>query len=245
MAFKSIHLDLHDCSPDLIGNDRQKSNANIRKYHQDLNFLLDKAGSPISTFLFGGTPEVYGYSSIGLGNGFVADGHYADETNRVFLDVLVDQEFVSPEIEALARIAFRAKRESPGFRQFLRVNSGRVDSEIPKERYDSEQAWGLSTHLDLDATRNLSLKMVGELIHDFVPRLIAAIPYKDPQFFLFGDNYSFAQLVDNSAIYGIVQGKRIYLDVFSCKWYSGKVLADFLVDFFSAEKYTGIPMLRE
>jgi hypothetical protein len=242
---QSIHLDLHECGKDRIGSDSYHSDGTIRKYHQDLNFLVGREDSEIMTFLFGGTPEVYGFSSIGLGKSFVADGHYANETNRVFLDVIIEDEQIPSEIATIARTTFRARDHGPFFRVLPRNHSEEKKPEVTLERYQTEKAWGLSNHLDLVADRNINPEQVAHFIHDQIPFTIQANSYEAPKVYNFEGGFSFAQLIDTSAVYGIVKKGRVYLDVFSCKYYSGNNLVALVQDYFGAKDCSVRSLLRK
>lgn len=258
MVFQSVHLDLHDCNPQLIRNETK-----IREYHLALDALCGNTDPQVKTFLFGGTPEVYGYSSVAFGPGFVADGHYADNSNRVFLDVIFDKEIVKPgELFELAKKVFQSQdqdhfnpipgTESPE-RRFYRGRIGPVDQEFSEEEYHGREAWGLSTHLDILTQRKFTPDDISGLIHDQIPPLITANAYGTPEMHLAEKELSFVQLIDTSAIYGMVQPsnrgkpgeKLVLLDVFSCKWYSMNELLPLILGFFEADQYSAQPLLRK
>lgn len=258
MVFQSVHLDLHDCDPQLIRNEEK-----IREYHLALDALCGNTDHQVKTFLFGGTPEVYGYSSVAFGPGFVADGHYADNSNRVFLDVIFDREMVKPgEVFELAKKVFESQdqnhfnhnsgQESPE-RRFYRGRIGIIGPEFGAEEYHGREAWGLSTHLDILTRRKFTPDDISGLIHDQIPPLITANAYGTPETHSTEKEFSFVQLIDTSAIYGMVQPsnrgkpdeKLVLLDVFSCKWYSMDKLLPEILKFFEADQYSAQPLLRK
>jgi hypothetical protein len=156
---------------------------------------------------------------------------------------LVDEAVDSKLICELAKRSFGSVDANCAVlsRPLLESESG----EITLERYQEEQAWGLSTHIDLASVEELNKFRIAELIHDLLPPLISATPYKLPHFELFDDSFVFAQLIDTSAIYGLVRGKEVFLDVFSCKHYSSKALNRYVADNLKAERFASKYLLRK
>jgi S-adenosylmethionine/arginine decarboxylase-like enzyme len=113
------------------------------------------------------------------------------------------------------------------------------------EHFHKIKAWGLLSCIDLhdcdpEIIRN------ADKIRDFVIRLCELIEMKrfgDTQIVHFGEDervagYSMTQLIETSLIsaHFANQTNATYLDVFSCKPYEPKVVADFAKDFFKASE---------
>jgi S-adenosylmethionine/arginine decarboxylase-like enzyme len=79
----STSIDLHDCDSELM-----KDSKAIEEYTATLCKLLDvTAWGPCQLHNFGTDPEVAGYSLIQLVETSLVSGHFANKTNRIFLDV--------------------------------------------------------------------------------------------------------------------------------------------------------------
>ncbi|PVX25940.1 MAG: S-adenosylmethionine decarboxylase [Candidatus Bathyarchaeum sp.] len=79
----STSIDLHDCDPELM-----KDSKALEEYATTLCKLLDvKAWGPCRLYNFGTDPEVAGYSLVQLIETSLLSGHFANKTNRIFLDV--------------------------------------------------------------------------------------------------------------------------------------------------------------
>lgn len=118
---------------------------------------------------------------------------------------------------------------------------------ITKQQYNRFKAWGLSTAIDLhncdpDLIKNM------EAIRDFTAKLckiIDAKPWGPCQIHNFGNSpdvfgYSMVQLVETSLVSGHFANKtnRIFLDIFSCKYYDPTKAVDFSKNFFKAKDTT-------
>jgi len=115
-----------------------------------------------------------------------------------------------------------------------------------REKYKKENAWGLLSSIDLydcdaDLIRN------SESIKKFVIELCELIKMKrfgECQIVNFGEDervagFSMTQLIETSLIsaHFANQTKRVFLDVFSCKYYEPKTAAEFAKKFFKAKNY--------
>jgi S-adenosylmethionine/arginine decarboxylase-like enzyme len=79
----STSIDLHDCDPELM-----KDSKTLEEYATTLCKLLDvTAWGPCRLYNFGTDPEVAGYSLVQLIETSLLSGHFANKTNRIFLDV--------------------------------------------------------------------------------------------------------------------------------------------------------------
>ena len=115
-----------------------------------------------------------------------------------------------------------------------------------KEQYKTGGFWGLSSMIDLYGCNSQKIKDAKE-IKRFVFELCDLIDMKrfgECNIVDFGEDenvagYSMTQLIETSLISGHFANKtnRVFLDVFSCKYYEPKVVADFAKDFFEAESY--------
>lgn len=125
---------------------------------------------------------------------------------------------------------------------------------ITKEEYKLSKAWGLSTAIDLHNCDPDLLKNV-EAIKEFTARVCVAIdakPWGPCHIQHFGVNpevagYSMMQLVETSLVSGHFANKtnRIFLDIFSCKYYDPVKATEFSKEFFRAKDATFKCILRK
>ena len=114
------------------------------------------------------------------------------------------------------------------------------------QQYKEKGAWGLSSSIDL---HNCDKEIIrnSDKIKEFVIRLCELIDMKrfgECIVVNFGEDeevagYSMIQLIETSLISGHFANKtnRVFLDIFSCKFYSPKIVADFAKDFFKSSDY--------
>ena len=113
--------------------------------------------------------------------------------------------------------------------------------------YKKTKAWGIASSIDLHGC-NPDLIRDSKKIKNFVIQLCELIDMRrfgECVVVNFGENeevagYSMMQLIETSLISGHFANKtnRVFLDIFSCKYYSPKVVADFAKEFFKARDYT-------
>jgi S-adenosylmethionine decarboxylase len=122
----------------------------------------------------------------------------------------------------------------------------RLDKSSLREEYLEKKAWGLLTSIDLHSCDGKTIRDASK-IKQFVVELCELIKMKrfgECQVVHFGEDeevagFSMTQLIETSLISGHFANKtnNVYLDVFSCKFYEPKVVADFAKKFFKAKKY--------
>ncbi len=79
----STAIDLHDCDPDLL-----KNSEAIRDFTAKICKIIDaKPWGPCQIHNFGNNPDVFGYSMVQLVETSLVSGHFANKTNRIFLDI--------------------------------------------------------------------------------------------------------------------------------------------------------------
>jgi len=115
-----------------------------------------------------------------------------------------------------------------------------------KVRYEQTHAWGLATQLDMHTCNGATLRDA-EKIKQFVRELCDLIDMKrfgETVVVNFGEDprvsgFSMTQLIETSLISGHFanQSNNVYLDVFSCKFYDPRVVAEFTKKFFEADNY--------
>ena len=123
-----------------------------------------------------------------------------------------------------------------------------------EEQYKAGKFWGLSSMIDLYGCDSQKIKDAEE-IKRFVIELCILIDMKrfgDCNIVNFGEDeevagFSMTQLIETSLISGHFANKtnRVFLDVFSCKYYSPRTVAKFAKDFFEAKKYNFDYKLRK
>lgn len=122
-----------------------------------------------------------------------------------------------------------------------------MDPDKLDQEYHKKRAWGLSSAIDLhDCDKDLIRNEIK--IKEFVIKLCDLIKMKrfgECCVVNFGENeevagYSMTQLIETSLISAHFANKtnRVFLDVFSCKFYSPKIVAEFAKEFFKAKDYT-------
>lgn len=117
---------------------------------------------------------------------------------------------------------------------------------IQKE-YAAVDAWGLHSAIDIHGCNPETIRSADE-IKRFVVELCELIGMKrfgECVVVNFGEDervagYSMTQLIETSLIsaHFANQTNAVYLDVFSCKCYSPKVVADFAKKFFGGKDYS-------
>ncbi|MDO8624033.1 MAG: S-adenosylmethionine decarboxylase [bacterium] len=123
-----------------------------------------------------------------------------------------------------------------------------------KAEYEAKDAWGLVASIDLHHC-NADTIRDAERIKQFVCELCDKIGMKrfgECTVVNFGEDesiagYSMTQLIETSLIsaHFANASNTTYLDVFSCKFYSPTVAADFAKEFFGASDYNLAVALRK
>ena len=120
-----------------------------------------------------------------------------------------------------------------------------IEEEIYKQ-YKEKRAWGLSSSIDLSGC-DANFIRNEEKIKEFVVKLCELIDMKrfgECKVVNFGEDeevagFSMMQLIETSLISAHFANKtnRVFLDVFSCKYYSPKTTAEFAKKYFKAKNY--------
>ncbi len=115
-----------------------------------------------------------------------------------------------------------------------------------KEKYEKNASWGILTSVDLHSC-NPNLIRGEDKIKEFVMELCDFIKvkrFRDCIVVHFGEKeeiegFSMVQLIESSLVSGHFANKtnNVYLDIFSCKYYNPKKVADFCKSFFKAKDY--------
>ncbi len=115
-----------------------------------------------------------------------------------------------------------------------------------KERYAENNAWGISTALDLydcDPQTIRDAKKIRAFVVELCDRLEMR-RFGECQVVDFGEDervsgFSMTQLIETSLISGHFANatNAAYLDIFSCKYYEPQVMAEFAVGFFKGTTY--------
>ncbi len=113
-----------------------------------------------------------------------------------------------------------------------------------KETFDNMDAWGIHTCLDIHDC-DPALIRDGEAIKRYVIELCDLIEMKrfgEPKIVHFGEDervagYSLVQLIETSLISGHFanESNRVYMDIFSCKYYEPDDVIRFTMDFFKGK----------
>lgn len=101
----STCIDLQDCDPKMI-RDAKK----IKKFVDDLCKLIDMKKFGKTTVVdFGEDPRVSGFSMTQLIETSLISGHFANQTNAVYLDVFSCKEYPPYKTAEFCKEFFRAK----------------------------------------------------------------------------------------------------------------------------------------
>ena len=129
-----------------------------------------------------------------------------------------------------------------------------MDDSKLKAEYEAKDAWGLVSSIDLHACNPETIRDA-EKIKQFVYELCEKIGMKrfgECVVVNFGEDervagFSMTQLIETSLIsaHFANQTNTVYLDVFSCKFYSPSTAADFAKEFFGASDYALNVALRK
>jgi len=115
-----------------------------------------------------------------------------------------------------------------------------------KEEYSNRNSWGLWSGIDLYSC-DADLVRSEEEVKNFVRQICKKIDMKrfgETVVVDFGDDecvsgFSMTQLIETSLIsaHFVNKTNNIFLDVFSCKYYNPKEVAEFAKQFFKAKDY--------
>lgn len=129
-----------------------------------------------------------------------------------------------------------------------------ASEEAIRKEYEEQDAWGLLTSIDLhgcdpDLIRNAD--EVKRHVHELCD-LIGMKRFGDTVVVHFGEDekvagFSMTQLIETSLISGHYanQTNTVYLDIFSCKYYTPVEAAEFSKKFFKAKDYSLTYTLRK
>lgn len=123
-----------------------------------------------------------------------------------------------------------------------------------RAQYESKDHWGIATSIDAYECEPTLIRS-DEMIKLFVEKLCDRIEMKrfgKCQVVHFGEDekvagFSFTQLIETSLVSGHFRNQTdsAYIDVFSCKYYDPRKVADFVKSFFEAKKILANVLLRE
>ena len=101
-----VSIDIHDCDPKKIGDGDY-----IKKFSIDLCKHIDmkRFGEPI-VVRFGADPRVQGYSLAQLIETSLISGHFAEDTNRAFIDVFSCKEYPPKKVAEYCAKYFGSKK---------------------------------------------------------------------------------------------------------------------------------------
>jgi S-adenosylmethionine decarboxylase len=115
-----------------------------------------------------------------------------------------------------------------------------------KEQFEKTKAWGLSTSVDVyhcDAGLIRDADAIRKFVHELCERLEMR-RFGDCQVVDFGEEervsgYSMTQLIETSLISGHFANasNSAYLDIFSCKYYEPRLMAEFAASYFKGSNY--------
>ncbi len=115
---------------------------------------------------------------------------------------------------------------------------------VIEDGFNSEEAWGLCTIIDLHGCKNIMNECDAseESIKRFVIELCELIDmnrYGAPAIKWFGtggvEGYTLTQLIETSCISAHWADDRVFIDIFSCKFYNPYEAVEFVKNYFQAE----------
>ena len=123
-----------------------------------------------------------------------------------------------------------------------------------KKEYERKNPWGVLTSVDIyesDSTLIRDAKSIERFVYDLCD-LIGMKRFGECQIVYFGEDgknegFSMTQMIDTSLISGHFSNatNRVYLDVFSCKFYEPREVAEFALSFFKGTHYKMQMALRQ
>jgi len=126
----------------------------------------------------------------------------------------------------------------------LKENYAGASLETIQNAFNQEQAWGLCTSIDLHDCKKIMVESPEseEFIKRFVIELCDLIDmnrYGAPAIQWFGtgevQGYTLTQLIETSCISAHWANDRMFLDIFSCKFYNPYVAIEFVKNLFQAQ----------
>ena len=126
----------------------------------------------------------------------------------------------------------------------LKQNYAGASLEVIQGAFNQEQAWGLCTSIDLHGCKKIMFESPESeaFIKRFVIELCNLIDmnrYGAPEIKWFGtgevQGYTLTQLIETSCISAHWAGDRMFLDIFSCKFYDPYTAIEFVKKFFKSE----------
>ncbi len=126
------------------------------------------------------------------------------------------------------------------------VNNPKTKSISWKKEYERKKPWGVMTSVDVykcapDVIRDA--KSIEQFVHELCD-LIGMKRFGDCQIVHFGEDkkvegFSMTQLIETSLISGHFanESNTAYLDIFSCKFYEPREVAEFATGFFKGDHY--------
>lgn len=130
----------------------------------------------------------------------------------------------------------------------------REEEKTIRKDYEAEDAWGLLTSIDLHGCNPETIRNADEVKRHVreLCDLIGMKRFGETVVVNFGEDpkvsgFSMTQLIETSLISGHYanQTNAVYLDVFSCKYYTPVEAAEFSKKFFGASDYTLTYTLRK
>ncbi len=129
-----------------------------------------------------------------------------------------------------------------------------ANEEAIRRDYEEQDAWGLLTSIDLHGCDPALIRDAGEVkrhVHELCD-LIGMKRFGETVVVNFGEDervagFSMTQLIETSLISGHYanQSNTVYLDIFSCKYYTPVEAAEFSKKFFKAKDYNLTYTLRK
>ncbi|MCP3899282.1 MAG: adenosylmethionine decarboxylase [Desulfobacteraceae bacterium] len=134
------------------------------------------------------------------------------------------------------------------------INNSRINPISWEKEYEKKDPWGVLTSVDIsecDPDIIRDAKKIEQFVHELCDR-IGMKRFGECQIIHFGEDkkvegFSMTQLIETSLISGHFANasNRVYLDIFSCKFYEPREVAEFATAFFKGDNYKMQIALRQ
>lgn len=257
---RQITIEYCDCAPDVFLDKKQVENALLN--------AAEKSGATIISSNF------HDFNPQGIsGVVIIAESHFTIHTwpehNYAAVDIFTCGDTIDLDVAVLSmKLAFQSdnvvissdRNRGVLGKTFVSEKTGLTVAEpnlLPiswAREFEEKKPWGVLTSVDIYAVEPSSIRDAG-LIKEFVYKLCDHIKMKrfgECQVVHFGEDekvagFSMTQLIETSLISGHFANKTnaAYIDIFSCKFYEPREVAEFALSFFKGEHYKMQVSLRQ
>lgn len=249
---RHLTVEYYDCDPRLLADANFMERALVKSAHDGKATVIE---SRFHTF------EPQGVSGVVI----IAESHFSvhtwpehDYAAVDFFTCSHDLDFDAAEQSLRKSLAaggmivsadlYRGIPWNNGTERIIPTTKGRPRRFVLswKDQYEEAKAWGLSTSVDVYHCEPAAIRDA-EKIREFVRQLCDKLEMKrfgECQVVDFGEEervagFSMTQLIETSLISGHFANasNAAYLDIFSCKYFEPRVMAEFATSYFGGRNY--------